>query len=187
MKSLKQFISEAKKSNITLAKIKKIVNGIDYDIDECNDGFTLKFEEDDYWDFEKDNLTDKLQKVFDELSKLTTVIRWDDRSWLLVKNKFIVYADPEPYKDIDRKPINITTEPYKGVVGKTTKPEPNKEIDIHKVKSNGLSYNDEELIDLAYSTTYRSSIKNYIKIADTVKARKILQDILNYNEIEWED
>ena len=32
------------KSNITLAKIKKIVNGIDYDIDECNDGFTLKFE-----------------------------------------------------------------------------------------------------------------------------------------------
>ena len=172
MKSLKQFISEAKKSNITLAKIKKIVNGINYDIDECNDGFTLKFEEDDYWDFEKDNLTDKLQKVFDELSKLTTVIRWDDRSWLLVKNKFIVYTDPEPYKDIDGKPI---------------KPEPNKETDIHKVKSNGLSDNDEELIDLAYSTTYRYSIKNYTKIADTAKARKILQDILNSNEIEWED
>ena len=63
----------------------------------------------------------------------------------------------------------------------------NKETDIHKVKSNGLSDNDEELIDLAYSTTYRYSIKNYIKIADTAKARKILQDILNSNEIEWED
>ena len=57
----------------------------------------------------------------------------------------------------------------------------------HKVQSNGLTLHDEELIDLAYSTSYRSSIRNYIREVDTNKAKQILKDILTDAEVEWED
>ena len=57
----------------------------------------------------------------------------------------------------------------------------------HKVQSNGLTLHDEELIDLAYSTSYRSSIRNYIREVDTDKAKQILRDILTDAEVEWED
>ena len=57
----------------------------------------------------------------------------------------------------------------------------------HKVQSNGLTLHDEELIDLAHSTSYRSSIRNYIREVDTDKAKQILKDILTDAEVEWED
>lgn len=50
-----------------------------------------------------------------------------------------------------------------------------------------LTQNDLELIELAESTTYRSSIRKYIAEADTDAARQILTDILNSNDIDWED
>lgn len=50
-----------------------------------------------------------------------------------------------------------------------------------------LTANDEELIEMAYSTTYRSSIRKYIKEADTEEAREILTSILQDNSVEWED
>ncbi|WP_280120450.1 hypothetical protein [Sangeribacter muris] len=50
-----------------------------------------------------------------------------------------------------------------------------------------LTANDEELIELAYSTTYRSSIRQYIREADTPRCREILTRILNDPDIDWED
>lgn len=62
----------------------------------------------------------------------------------------------------------------------------------HKNKHNGrqqrkLTANDEELIELAYSTTYRSSIRKYIREADTARCREILTRIMNDPDIDWED
>ena len=62
-----------------------------------------------------------------------------------------------------------------------------KEENKHKVQSNGLTLHDEELIDLAYSTSYRSSIRKYMNEVDTDKAKQILRDILTDAEVEWED
>ena len=42
-----------------------------------------------------------------------------------------------------------------------------------------LTVNDEELIELAYSTTYRSSIRTMIQEADTERCRVILRDIID--------
>ncbi|MCM1219149.1 MAG: hypothetical protein NC044_05470 [Prevotella sp.] len=50
-----------------------------------------------------------------------------------------------------------------------------------------LTDNDLELIELAESTTYCSSIRKYIDEADTEYCKKILTDIMNSNEIAWED
>lgn len=50
-----------------------------------------------------------------------------------------------------------------------------------------LTANDEELIELAYSTTYRSSIRQYIREADTERCREILTRIMNESDVEWED
>lgn len=158
MKPLTLLINESISKTITINKIKQFITGIDCEIEKTSEGFTLKFDEDDYWDYENDNLTSKLQNIFDDIAKITTVIRWDDRSWLLVKHEFIEYS----------------------------KPVPNEKNKVHKVNG-GLSDYDEELIDLAQSTGYRSSIRKYIELADSDKARKILQDILNSNEIFWED
>ncbi len=50
-----------------------------------------------------------------------------------------------------------------------------------------LTANDEELIELAYSTTYRSSIRKYIREADTARCREILTRIMNDPDVDWED
>lgn len=50
-----------------------------------------------------------------------------------------------------------------------------------------LTANDEELIEEAYSTTYRSSIRKYIADADTHTAKEILRSIMNNNDVDWED
>lgn len=50
-----------------------------------------------------------------------------------------------------------------------------------------LTANDEELIELASSTTYRSSIRQYIREADTERCREILTRIMNEVDIDWED
>lgn len=49
-----------------------------------------------------------------------------------------------------------------------------------------LTVNDEELIELAYSTTYRSSIHTMIQEADTERCRVILRDIMNDAGVDWE-
>lgn len=50
-----------------------------------------------------------------------------------------------------------------------------------------LTAHDEELIELAYSTTYRSSIRRMIREADTERCREILRLILNDDDADWED
>ena len=50
-----------------------------------------------------------------------------------------------------------------------------------------LTANDEELIELAYSTTYRSSIRDMIAEADTERCRVILRCIMNDADVAWED
>ena len=50
-----------------------------------------------------------------------------------------------------------------------------------------LTAHDGELIELAYSTTYRSSIRAMIQEADTEQCRIILRDIMNDADVEWED
>ncbi|MBR6746318.1 MAG: hypothetical protein IKL83_02955 [Muribaculaceae bacterium] len=52
-----------------------------------------------------------------------------------------------------------------------------------------MTANDEELIDMAHSTTYRSEIRKYIADADTNTntAKEILHSMLNNNDIDWED
>lgn len=158
MKSLKEFIKEQHNSKFTLSELKSITNGIDVEIEKSFDGdFDLTFNDNDYWDYEEDDLTAKLKEIYNKISEKTTVVRWDDRSKLLVKPDFIEY-----------------------------KQQSSKSEDIHKIRSNGLSINDEELIDLASSTTYKNSIEEYIKIADTDKAKKILRNILNDPDIKWE-
>lgn len=50
-----------------------------------------------------------------------------------------------------------------------------------------LTVNDEELIEMAHSTTYRSSIRKNIADADTYTAKEILRSIMNNNDVDWED
>lgn len=50
-----------------------------------------------------------------------------------------------------------------------------------------LTAYDEELIELAYSTTYRSSIRNMIQKADTERCRIVLRRIMDDTDIDWED
>lgn len=54
-------------------------------------------------------------------------------------------------------------------------------------KEDILTENDKELIELAYSTTYRGSIRKYIEQADTAKCRGILRRIMDDADVEWED
>ena len=46
---------------------------------------------------------------------------------------------------------------------------------------------DEEIIDLAHSTTYRRDKNKYLKAGDTDKARKIIEYIFSDDENKWED
>lgn len=57
----------------------------------------------------------------------------------------------------------------------------------HKKNKQGYTDWDMELIDMALSTTYRSSIREFIAQADTEKAKDYLKNILNNSDIEWED
>lgn len=166
MKTLITYITES--SNINLSKIKKIINGLKYNIEEYRDCIHVIFNEDDYWDFENWDLTLELKNIYNELSKLTTVVKWNDRSTLVVK--FSKEKDNhDSTNDLDDE-LKVK-----------------KIANIHSPQSNGLSIHDEELIDLASSTTYRSTIRKYIKLVDTPKAKKILRDFLSQNDVEWED
>lgn len=42
-----------------------------------------------------------------------------------------------------------------------------------------LTDNDRELIEMAYETTYRSSLNNYIRQADTELCRSIIREIMH--------
>lgn len=50
-----------------------------------------------------------------------------------------------------------------------------------------LTVNDEDLIELAYSISYRSCIRIMIQEADTERCRVILRDIMNDASVDWED
>ena len=50
-----------------------------------------------------------------------------------------------------------------------------------------LTVHDEELIELAYATTYRSSIRTMIQEADTERCRIILRRIMDDADVDWED
>ena len=77
---------------------------------------------------------------------------------------------------------------YKISKNKVSKAEQRKEErKRHKVQDNGLTPNDEEIIELAYATTYKSSRNLYLNAVDTDKARKIIEYIFSNPEIEWED
>lgn len=163
MKTLITYITES--SNINLSKIKKIIKGLKYNIEEYRDCIHVIFNEDDYWNFEDWDLTQELKNIYNELSKLTTVVKWNDRNTLVVKFS----KDHDSTDDLDNE-LKVK-----------------KIANMHSSQSNGLSIHDEELIDLASSTTYRSTIKKYIKLADTPKAKKILRDFLSQNDVKWED
>ena len=45
------------------------------------------------------------------------------------------------------------------------------------IKKQHLTENDEELIEMAYSTTYKSDFVQFIKEADTLKAKRIIENI----------
>ena len=47
-----------------------------------------------------------------------------------------------------------------------------------------LSEKDEELIDLAYSTTYRSSFNNIIAQCESEEAKEIVREIMEQVELE---
>jgi hypothetical protein len=50
-----------------------------------------------------------------------------------------------------------------------------------------LTAHDGELIELAYSTTYRSGIRNMIQEADTERCRIVLRNIMDDDGVDWED
>lgn len=50
-----------------------------------------------------------------------------------------------------------------------------------------LTAHDEELIELAYSTTHRSSIRTMIREADTERCRIVLRHIMEDADVDWED
>lgn len=50
-----------------------------------------------------------------------------------------------------------------------------------------LTQKDKELIDLAQSTTYTDTIEQCIEDADTELAKRILTNILNTSDTEWDD
>lgn len=50
-----------------------------------------------------------------------------------------------------------------------------------------LTAHDGELMELAYSTTYRSSVRTMIQEADTERCRIILRGIMNDAGVDWKD
>lgn len=55
------------------------------------------------------------------------------------------------------------------------------------MEKEGLTAHDGELIELAYSATYRSSIRNMIQEADTERCRIVLRNIMDDDGVDWED
>ena len=54
-------------------------------------------------------------------------------------------------------------------------------------KKEALTANDEELIEMAFSSTYPSEIRKYIKQADTEKARNIMRGLLSDGDVQWKN
>lgn len=55
------------------------------------------------------------------------------------------------------------------------------------MKKDKLTAHNEELIELAYSTTYRSSIRTMIQEADTERCHVTLRGIMDDTDVDWED
>ena len=121
---------------------------------------------------------------FDDGRKITNVTKRGS-------NAFIEYMDGTIPKELSIKMLDQNDSPYyefqisKDKVSKAEQQA--KEKEKHKVQSNGLTQHDEEIIDLAHSTTYRKDKNKYLKAVDTDKARKIIEYIFSDNETKWED
>lgn len=106
-------------------------------------------------------------------------------------NAFIEYMDGTIPKELSIKMLDQNDSPYyefqisKDKVSKAEQQA--KEKEKHKVQSNGLTQHDEEIINLAHSTTYRRDKNKYLKAVDTAKARKIIEYIFSDDETKWED
>lgn len=106
-------------------------------------------------------------------------------------NAFIEYMDGTIRQELSVKMLDQNDSPYyefqisKDKVSKAEQQA--KEKEKHKVQSNGLTPHDEEIIDLAHSTTYRRDKNKYLKAVDTDKARKIIEYIFSDDETKWED
>ena len=50
-----------------------------------------------------------------------------------------------------------------------------------------MTQKDRELLEIAYSTTYRSTIKRLMAKAETEECHDALRNILRDRETEWED
>lgn len=53
------------------------------------------------------------------------------------------------------------------------------------MKKDKQTAHNEELIELAYSTTYRSSIRTMIQEADTERCHVTLRGIINDADVDW--
>lgn len=121
---------------------------------------------------------------FDDGHKITNVTKRGS-------NAFIEYMDGTIPKELSIKMLDQNDSPYyefqisKDKVSKAEQQA--KEKEKHKVQSNGLTQHDEEIIDLAHSTTYRRDKNKYLKAVDTDKARKIIEYIFSDDETKWED
>lgn len=121
---------------------------------------------------------------FDDGRKITNVTKRGS-------NAFIEYMDGTIPKELSIKMLDQNDSPYyefqisKDKVSKAEQQA--KEKEKHKVQSNGLTQHDEEIIDLAHSTTYRRDKNKYVKAVDTDKARKIIEYIFSDDETKWED
>ena len=106
-------------------------------------------------------------------------------------NVFIKYMNGTTTDELNIKMLDQNDSQYyeyKISDGKVSKAEQrSEERKRHKVQDNGLTPNDEEIIDLARSTTYKNDKNKYLKAADTDKARKIIEYIFSNPEINWEN
>ena len=160
--------------DLTINDIRKIVSGFlktGKIISVKDDGKKFIVElKDDKFDTELDKLSDYFGKTYN----VDVGYDIETDSIEIYKKKF------EPLSSLIKK-----FNDQDNIVSK--KEQQAKEKEKHKVQSNGLTPHDEEMIDLAHSTTYRSDKNKYLKAVDTDKARKIIEYIFSDNDIKWED
>ena len=179
MKGLVDYIAEKLNEyknikDLTINDIRKIVSGFlktGKIISVKDDGkkFIVKLNDDNF-----DTELDKLSDYFGETYNVDFDYDIETDSIEIHKKRF------EPLSSLIKK-----FNDQDNIISK--KEQQAKEKEKHKVQSNGLTPHDEEMIDLAQSTTYRSDKNKYLKSVDTDKARKIIEYIFSDNDIKWED
>ena len=157
--------------DLTINDIRKIVSGFlktgkIISVKDNGKKFIVELNDDNF-DIELDKLSDYFGKTYN----VDVDYDIETDSIEIYKKKF--------------KPLSSLIKKFNGQDNIISKSE-QKEKDKHKVQSNGLTLHDEEMIDLAHSTTYRSDKNKYLKAVDTDKARKIIEYIFSDNDTKWE-